>query len=197
MIIAGFSRIFCDPERFSDDSIEEMSKFGMGVLYEKTDDGELMRKVSPELREKILTEYYWKHHNRLNKAVSEQLEKFGKTIIVYCHSFSSTPFKRDLDQTKPRPDFNIGTDKFHTPRELIELSTEFFANRNYTVGIDWPYSGSIVPLEYYGKNKNVHTIMLKINRSLYLEEPSNNKSSNYINMRQVVKEFLSTIKTTL
>ena len=102
-----------------------------------------------------------------------------------------------MDQTKPRPDFNIGTDKFHTPRELIELSTEFFANRNYTVGIDWPYSGSIVPLEYYGKNKNVHTIMLKINRSLYLEEPSNNKSSNYINMRQVVKEFLSTIKTTL
>lgn len=31
-IIANFSRIFCDPERFIDDSQEVMAQFGMGVL---------------------------------------------------------------------------------------------------------------------------------------------------------------------
>ena len=57
-IVAPFSRIFCDVERFSDDKLEIMSKVGMGVLYEKLDSDELLRKVTPELRKKILTEYY-------------------------------------------------------------------------------------------------------------------------------------------
>ncbi|MFM1777362.1 MAG: hypothetical protein RLZZ260_929 [Actinomycetota bacterium] len=39
IIRADFSRIFCDAERFTDDEQEVMAKFGMGVLYEKTDDG--------------------------------------------------------------------------------------------------------------------------------------------------------------
>lgn len=62
---APFSRIFCDCERFSDDSQEVMAQFGMGVLYEKTDTGQPLRNVSPELRQYILDNYYWKHHNRL------------------------------------------------------------------------------------------------------------------------------------
>lgn len=37
MVIANFSRIFCDPERFEHDSEEVMAQFGMGVLYEKLD----------------------------------------------------------------------------------------------------------------------------------------------------------------
>ncbi|MBT5932177.1 MAG: N-formylglutamate amidohydrolase, partial [Flavobacteriales bacterium] len=51
---AEFSRVFCDPERFSEDSQEVMAQFGMGVLYEKSDEGIPIREVSPNLREAIL-----------------------------------------------------------------------------------------------------------------------------------------------
>lgn len=47
MIIAPFSRMFCDVERFENDEDEIMSKVGMGVIYESFDDGSLLRKVSP------------------------------------------------------------------------------------------------------------------------------------------------------
>ena len=60
MIIAEFSRIFCDPERFTDDSQEVMAQYGMGVLYQKSDEGEEIRKVTPALKEKVLTSFYWK-----------------------------------------------------------------------------------------------------------------------------------------
>ena len=58
MIVAEFSRIFCDPERFTDDSQEVMAQYGMGVLNEKSDNGEELRKVTPELKEVILSSYY-------------------------------------------------------------------------------------------------------------------------------------------
>ena len=197
MVVADFSRLFCDPERFEDDSQEIMSQYGMGVLYEKTDIGEPLRIVSPELRKKILTEYYWKHHNKFNEAVKKQLKEFSRATIIDCHSFPNIPFVRDLNKDPARPDFNIGTDPYHTHQKLIAISTEFFKDNGYSLGINWPYSGSIVPLEYYQKNKNVQSIMLEINRRLYLKEPSNEKSGDYSKIKRVTKEYVDTIETYL
>lgn len=197
MVIANFSRVFCDVERFTDDAIETMAKFGMGVLYEKSDDGENLRIITPEYKEMVLNAFYHPHHNQLNTSINNQLNHFGKALILDCHSFSNTPFIRDLDRNPNRPDFNIGTDDFHTPKNLTDLSVAFFEDKGFTVGLDWPYSGSIVPLEHYKKNINVQSIMLEINRSLYLEEPTNEKSENYPEIKKLVSEFIKTIKTTL
>ena len=191
---ANFSRVFCDTERFSDDSQEVMAKFGMGVLYEKADDGSVIRKINQEVRDSILNEYYWPHHEKLNKAVEKQLNAHGKALIIDCHSFPNIPFNRSLNTRMPRPDFNIGTDSFHTPNYLIELSKDFFTEKGYTIGIDWPYSGSIVPLKYYKQNKNVESIMLEVNRRLYLKEGTNEKSENYLPIKEVVSEYLEMIQ---
>ncbi len=197
MIVAEFSRVFCDPERFTDDSQEIMAQYGMGVLYEKSDDGEELRKVTPELKEGILSSYYWKHHNKFSKAVINQLDSFGRALIIDCHSYPNRPFKRDLDKNSNRPDFNIGSDPYHTPKELIDLSVSFFKNAGYTLGIDWPYKGSIVPMEHYQKNKNVQSIMLEINRAIYLKDTTNEKSPKYFETKKVVSEYIRTIKNSL
>ena len=197
MIVADFSRIFCDPERFTDDSQEVMAQYGMGVLYEKSDNGEEIRIVTPELKEKVLSSYYWKHHNKFSSAVNQQLKCYGKVTIIDCHSYPSQPLKRDLDKNPKRPDFNLGTDSFHTPKDLIDLSVSFFEKAGYTLGIDWPYKGSIVPLEHYRKNNNVSTIMLEINRELYLNEPTNQKSENYNQINKIVSEYIKAIKNSL
>ena len=193
-IRADFSRIFCDPERFSDDSKEVMAEFGMGVLYETSDNGDIIRNVSLELREKILAEYYWKHHKRLSQAVAGQLKLFGKALIIDCHSYPSHPLKRDRRQELDRPDFNIGTDAYHTPQVLVDISRDFFAKRGYSLGIDWPYNGSMVPLEYYQQNRNVQTIMLEVNRKLYLKQPTNERSESYLEIKSVTAEFIRAIK---
>jgi len=191
---ANFSRIFCDPERFSDDSQEVMAKYGMGVIYEKLDNGTVMREVSPKLREEILNNFYWPHHEKLNQAVNDQLKSERKALIVDCHSFPSKPFIRDLNQEKDRPDFNIGTDSFHTPKHLIEISIDFFKKKGFTLGIDWPYSGSIVPLHHYNKTKNVLSIMLEVNRALYLDEPGNIKSDNYTATKEIITQYLTVLQ---
>ena len=194
LVKADFSRVFCDAERFADDSQEIMAKYGMGVLYEKTDDGKTLRQVNPDLRKRILKEYYWLHHQKLGLEVQKQLLKWGQSLIIDCHSFPSIPLNRDLNKELNRPDFNIGTDPYHTPQILIDRATTFFSAKGYSLGIDWPYRGSIVPMEYYQNNKMVSSIMLEINRKLYLKEPTNEKSENYPEMKRVVNEFLKVIR---
>ena len=193
-IIAPFSRVFCDVERFSDDSQEEMFKLGMGALYTRCDDNTLSRVVTTGLRKEILDNYYWPHHENLNNSVKTQLKLKDTCLIVDSHSFPKTPLFKGLDQRGNRPDFNIGTDKFHTPLDLVKKSEDYFKNLGYTTGIDWPYSGSIVPMEYYQKDKRVNSIMLEINRALYLEGDTNDKSSDYNNTKEVVQGFLTFLR---
>ncbi|MEN8122582.1 MAG: N-formylglutamate amidohydrolase [Bacteroidota bacterium] len=192
-IVAGYSRIFCDPERFVDDKEEIMAKYGMGVLYERVDNGLKMRNINPALRERIIKEFYLPHHKKLLNAVSSHLNMYGEALIIDCHSFPDIPFERDLNKEPNRPDINIGTDKFHTPQQLIDFTTVFFESHNLSVGIDWPYSGTIVPLEYYGKDKRVKSIMIEINRKLYLEEGTNNKLPVYNRLKRIIGDYLKEI----
>ena len=193
-IIAPFSRIFCDVERFSDDELEVMYKFGMGALYEKFDDGETLRIVTQKLKEEVLNKFYWSHHNKLTDIVKKQLDDTDSCLIVDCHSFPSVPLTRALSQISERPDFNIGTDSFHTPKSIIDASVDYFESKGLSLGIDTPYSGSIVPMKYYQKEFKVTSIMLEVNRRLYLNEPTNEKSINYNITKEVVQGYLTMLR---
>jgi len=193
-VITPFSRIFCDVERFEDDSQEEMAKFGMGVLYEKFDNGDTLRTVTPELRKTILQHYYRKHHEKLLNLVKSSLETKGKCLIVDCHSFPEESFNCAVNKSSFRPDFNIGTDGFHTPKKLIEISKRYFEELGYSLGIDEPYSGTIVPMEYYKKDDRVQSIMLEVNRKLYLS--GTEKSDGYEKIKEIVQGYLKLLKKT-
>ena len=197
VIKAEFSRVFCDPERFTNDAEEVMYQYGMGVLYELSDEGQMMREVTPELKEKVLNDYYEKHHSALNAAVNKQLSSNGKALIIDCHSYPSKPLNREIDKNPLRPDFNIGTDAFHTPKHLLDVSVAYFKNAGYTLGVNYPYKGALVPMEHYKKNNQVQSIMLEVNRALYLNEPSNIRSDNYLEIKRVTANFIQTMKDNL
>src|SRR5687768_1353691 len=86
-VIAPFSRIFCDVERFKNNADEVMAQFGMGMLYTHLDNGEVMREISPSLREKIVNHYYDPHHARLENLTETLLVESNFVTIVDCHSF--------------------------------------------------------------------------------------------------------------
>jgi N-formylglutamate deformylase len=194
-IVADFSRIFCDAERFPEDTDEPMAALGMGVLYETRGDGSPLRMISPELRARIFRDYYNPHHQKLTDAVESQLHQHGKALILDCHSFADKPLRRDLNKNPNRPDLCIGTDGFHTPFELLEKARQFFGERNLSVGINEPYAGSIVPMKYYRKDKRVQTIMLEVNRKLYLQYGTNKKSDEYAGIKALVLDFINLLST--
>jgi len=167
-IVFPYSRVFCDVERLEDEN-EVMFDYGRGFYYTKTDRGELLRQNSNGNKEIIYSDYYLKHHETLTQIVDQKLKENSFALIVDCHSFANTPFKSDMQQGIERPDFCLGTDDYHTPKWLVDMVRLHLTNLDYTVEINYPYKGTIVPLKHYQTNDSVYSIMIEINRNLYMD----------------------------
>ena len=174
-IVFPVSRLVCDPERFRDDLQESMSVVGMGAVYTRTHNGSILKTVDNDIRERILQTYYDPHHEALTNAVQRALDKYNQCLIVDGHSFPAAPLPYELYQDAWRPDFCIGTDPYHTPDELVRIAIRFLKSRNYSTAINTPFGGTLVPMRFYQKDKRVSSIMIEINRGLYMNEDGSRK----------------------
>jgi N-formylglutamate deformylase len=188
-VVFGVSRLICDVERFEHDDQEIMSHYGMGVCYTQNAEGQKLRDVSPDERHYIVEHYYRPHHQRLTDAVDIELSKGDSALIIDCHSFPDTAYYFNQDFEKKRTDICIGTDKFHTPKVLLEITKKFFLSKGYTVSVDYPYFGTIVPLKHYKKDKRVSSIMIEVNRKLYMDEDGF-KTEHYDDLKVELNELL-------
>ena len=197
MIRFPVSRLVCDPERFRNDADEMMAKVGMGAVYALCSDGKKLKDIDDEHREWILNNYYDSYHRLLEEKVGTRLVEFGKCLIIDGHSFYDKPLPYEPDQDSERPDICIGTDDYHTPGKLSDTVGWFFKRKGYSVGYNRPYAGSIVPLKYYQKDKRVSSVMIEINRRLYIDHDIK-KTDGYMRIKtdisrlaEVLWRFLS------
>jgi len=188
-IIAKYSRFVCDVERFRDDNSEPRAKFGQGLMYTHTTLGKRLRKHDNNLRDKILREVYDPHHELLTSAVDKALEKYGKCLVIDGHSFPSLTPIRPLG-IFTRPDFDIGTDSFHTPDKLRTALCKKVKELGYSVKVNTPFAGAITPMKHYQKDKRVFAVMFETNRRLYMNSKDMTKSAGFVNTRKVCHELM-------
>jgi N-formylglutamate deformylase len=162
-----YNRIFCDVERLPDE-MEPQFVNGRGFYYTKTDDGHVLREENEQHKAFVFEKYYKVHHQIFEQKVQDKLDKIGFVNIVDCHSFSDVPFISDFDKFLPRPDVCIGVDEFHTPKSTINELKKACDKFEFSFKINEPYVGTIVPLKFYQKEGKVKSIMIEINRKLYM-----------------------------
>ena len=189
MINMPVSRLVCDVERFRDDTDDTMSRQGVGLNYTHSSEGKVFRVFSPEKRQKIVQKYYDPHHARLTVATEKRLQQTGSCLIIDGHSFYPCPLPYELDQTAGRPDICIGTDDYHTSPVLTEKLTTFLRNNGLTVKTNSPFAGALVPIKYYQREKSVQSIMIEINRRLYLTK-NGEKTANFPHVKKLMTELI-------
>jgi N-formylglutamate amidohydrolase len=173
VVRAAVSRLVVDVERFEDDALEKMAGKGMGAIYTGTSQlTPLRRKLSAIEREALLAAYYRPHHARLSQTVGDALAAHGKCLILDCHSFPDQPLPYEMAEGVARPDICIGTDDFHTPVSLREAFVDVFEDAGFSVKVNSPFSGAMVPATHHGKDGRVQAVMVEVNRRLYLDESS-------------------------
>lgn len=169
------SRLLVDPERFDQDADEPMAAVGMGAVYTRTHDGKELKTTAA--RSALMTAYYYPHHLQMEQWVQTQLKVSERCLIIDCHSFPSSPLPCDQDQHANRPDICLGTADPHTPQYLLKAAKKAFEDLGYNVSVDQPYAGTIVPLKWYGKDSRVGSIMVEVNRRLYMDEEKGDQNS--------------------
>jgi N-formylglutamate deformylase len=162
------SRLVVDPERFPNER-EEMLTVGMGAVYTRTTRGEVLRGEGLD-PEPLVERYFRPYALAMTEAVAQRLAATGRAVVVDVHSYPSAPLPYELHGEGPRPPVCLGTDPFHTPTELLAAAREAFADCGET-GLDSPFSGAYVPLEFYGKDARVGALMVEIRRDTYMSEP--------------------------
>ncbi len=164
----------------------------MGALYTRTSDGkELRRRLSEHERESMLQAWYRPHHERLTRIVDQLLEKFDRALVVDAHSFPSIALPCDRDRTSGRPEVCIGADNFHTPLALAAAVVNSYVSAGYTVKINAPYAGALVPLAHYrSKDRRVASVMVEINRAVYMDEATGERKSDFAQTASSVQKCL-------
>ncbi|PZT71086.1 N-formylglutamate amidohydrolase [Streptomyces sp. SW4] len=162
------SRLVVDPERFPDER-EEMTAVGMGAVYTRTTHQEVLRPAGFD-PEPLIERFFRPYAAAMTRAVADRLAATGRAVIVDVHSYPSRRLPYELHGDGPRPPVCLGTDAFHTSPGLLAAAREAFAPCGET-GLDSPFAGAYVPLEFHGKRAEVGALMVEIRRDTYMSEP--------------------------
>ena len=88
------------------------------------------------------------------------------------------------------PDICIGADNTYVNEKLIIFTVEHFKKCGYSVEINKPYSGTIIPNKYFSKKeKRLSSIMLEINKRIYL-----NDKNDFYKFKQCIDDYYDNIK---
>ena len=168
IVINHLSRLVIDPERFPDGDRAEA--FGRGPVYTRSCSGAPLRAEPYPLRAELIEAYFRPYADAVTAAVENRLNSCGRAVVIDLHSYPEKPSAFE-DPAAPRPPLCIGTDPAHTPGWLTAAARGAFTS----LGEIWentPYSGTYVPLRYYGQDDRVSSVMIELRRDTYLADPA-------------------------
>lgn len=155
---------------------------GMGLVRRDILPGRPM--YAAPLPPKQVRDWLTKYHSRYHAALAERLEwlqgRFGQVWHIDCHSMKSRANAMNIDAGRKRGDIVIGdVDGSSTEPGFSDCLAAAFESAGYSVAINDPYSGGYIVQRYGQPDQGVHSVQIEINRALYLDENTTEKSTNY------------------
>jgi len=144
--------------------------------------------LSVEAALERINRLYTPYHETLATLLLEAKREFGLAVLIDCHSMPSNPI---AEKGTGRPDFVLG-DRFGTScsGELTRLAASSLEALGYAVALNKPYAGGYIT-EHYGRpHKAQHVLQIEINRALYMNETSFEKSAGFDRLRASLKTMV-------
>lgn len=207
---ATFPRAYIDTNRAANDidpellasawpqpvEVSEHGSRGMGLIRRLALPGVPMydrRLTVAEVRRRIDT-YYTPYRRALQEQIDTAWTQHGVVWHLNCHSMKSRGNAMNRDRGTPRPDIVLG-DRHGTtvPPPVTAWVQEFFTRRGYKVQLNDPYRGADIVRTHGAPERRRYSLQIEINRSLYMDEPTCERSAGFARVRDDLTEFAAAI----
>jgi N-formylglutamate amidohydrolase len=123
---------------------------------------------------------YKPYHRALRRLFTRVHRDFGAAVLVDCHSMPSTAGSKD---ERPRADIVLG-DRYGTSCVSVMMETVESTLRGlgYVVSRNKPYAGGFITEHYGNPAVGLHAIQLEINRALYMDERTFERSAAFTHL---------------
>ncbi len=175
-----------DPEMF-DERLPALSavatprvQAGLGAIPRITGDGQAIyrRKLSLAEAERRIAAVHRPYHVVLRNLVNETQAIFGCAVLVDCHSMPSCA------RGAHAPDIVLG-DRFGASchPSVTALAEATLRRLGYRVARNTPFAGGHTTQTYGQPTKRVHALQIEINRALYVDERTLERTSGFTRIR--------------
>lgn len=181
--------MYFDSKKTSDLIGSRRCRVGLGVIHrivfpnKPIYDGLISYKEAMERIKYVYDPY----HKRLKQLVDKCHKKFGFCLLVDCHSMPSMIC--NIMNEEKTVEFCVCTlfDE-SCPTLMSEYLKNQIAEKNYRVEFNRPYAGAFITFNYCQPRKNLFTLQLEINRSIYMHEDVYKKNDNFQTVSEHVCE---------
>ena len=142
-----------------------------------------------------IEKYHRPYHNALKHELDMCHQAFGAVWHINCHSMPA--ISGEMSEEGPgikRADFVLGDrDGTTCSGEFTEFVRSFLSDLGYHVTVNDPYKGAELVRVSGDPANNRHSLQIEINRGLYMDEDTFERSDGFENLHQGIDKLVSAL----
>ena len=165
---------------------------GLGTIPRIVSEGEEIYRGRIEFAEarNRIEQIYLPYHRTLSALTNAVLSKVGEVLLVDCHSMPASASAHVAPQVTGGVDVVLG-DRFGAScaEDISGFVEDALRGHGLRVLRNKPYAGGFITQNHGAPHRGQHALQIEINRSLYMNEATLEKSAGFQQIRAILAEL--------
>lgn len=172
-------------------------KSSSDIHWHKTTKADLLisKPLSKKLHEKLIKNYFDPFHEKMERQFSALKEAGHPNIyLMDLHSMPSQGLAFHKDPGQSRPQVVIGDRKGKSCSSAFrDLVLTAYKKAGFETALNWPYQGGAITQRYGSDPKGRHSLQVELNRKLYMDENTKQKSPSFPKLQNQLQKAMAYI----
>ena len=211
LLAALWPRTYLDPNRHAGDVDLDLidgpwrgeyrpsgkAKVGKALIWRTLEDGRAIysSRLLPDRVQKRIENFHAPYHRAIRDLLDGTHAKFGRVYHINCHSMRAVAGKQSDDGAgSVRADFVLGDrDGTSCSPQFTEFVRAVLSGMGYRVKVNDPYKGVELVRAYSDPKAGRHSLQIEINKRLYMDEATLQKSKGFEVLQSSLSDLLREI----